>query len=311
MSDDDTVSTEQSAEKRPRRRRGLRIAIWGVIGVAAVLALAGSVVYTEQSSFCPTCHEMRPYYVAWQTGGHATRANCVDCHVDPGLVAHLLHKPSELKELWDHFFVDNRFPNYGVEVSNARCVNCHATVVTKSVSTFSHKEHEKRGTCQQCHATTAHSVSLASLQAAGVLKAAATTVPVPGGLSPSSIVGHKAVACQRCHDQARMKCTACHQAPHEPRGECSNCHAPGAKFSFVHGGAGADCSECHTAPANHYGAGCSSCHSVGVPFKNTTFTHPARVGAHNYRSFPCAKCHPKDFTTSSCTCHGGKAPTGD
>lgn len=294
-----------------RRRRGLRIAIWGAIGVIALLALAGSLVYTEQSSFCPACHEMKPYYTAWQTGGHATRADCIDCHVDPGVIAHLAHKPVALMEVWSHFFVDYRFPNYGDQVPNSRCVNCHEAVTMKTKSTFSHKEHEKRGTCQQCHAATGHVVTLASLRAEGVLKDSATMPPIPGGMSPSSIAGHKPVVCQRCHDQARMKCLQCHEAPHEPKGECSDCHRPGTDFAFVHGGAGKTCAECHTPPAKHFGPDCATCHSIAVPFKDTKFSHPARIGEHNYRSFACVKCHPKDFSTSNCTCHGGNPPSGD
>jgi nitrate/TMAO reductase-like tetraheme cytochrome c subunit len=304
-------TTPTKAGRTPQARRRRLFLVWGSVGFVLLAALAASMVYTEQSSFCPTCHEMRPYYTAWQTGGHATKAQCVDCHIDAGVLAHMTHKPGELKELWDHFFVDNRFPNYDVEIPNSRCVACHKRVAAKSGSTFSHAQHANRAKCQECHATTAHIVTLAALQAEGVLKAAATTPPVPAGLKPTTAAGHKEVSCQQCHDQANMKCSVCHQAPHEPRGECSTCHVPGTDFKFDHGAKGTDCSQCHTAPANHFGVDCSACHSPGVPFKDTVFDHPRRVGEHDYRSFPCAKCHPGGYTTSSCTCHGGKAPTGD
>jgi nitrate/TMAO reductase-like tetraheme cytochrome c subunit len=311
VTDVDPLPNGSSKTTLPARRGGtMRLSIWLTIGVVTLIALAGSLVYTEQSSFCPTCHEMKPYYAAWQAGGHASRADCVDCHVDAGVIAHLAHKPTALKEVWDHFFADNRFPNYSVVVPNSRCTACHTTVATKSGSTFSHKDHAKRATCQECHATAGHVVSLAALAAQGVLKTAAATATVPGGLSPSSAAGHKKVVCQDCHDQARMKCSACHQAPHEPRGECSNCHKPGSKFTFTHGGTGGNCSDCHTPPANHFGAECSTCHSPGIPFKNATFTHPTTAN-HTFRSFACVKCHPSGYTTSSCTCHGGNPPSGD
>jgi len=296
---------------RPVRSRLNRFLFWAGVAVVAVLLAVGSLIYTEQSSFCATCHEMTPYYTAWQAGGHHGHAQCVDCHIDSGFIAHMAHKPSELKELWDHFFTDNRFPNYNVDVPNARCVGCHKTVVTKSGSTFSHADHAKRAKCQECHATTGHVVSLDALQAAGVLKATATTPPVPAGLTPSAAAGHKPVVCQQCHDQAQMKCSACHQAPHEPRGECSGCHQPGANFAFVHGATGIDCSQCHTAPANHFGADCATCHTVTVPFKKTVFTHTGDTGRHTSTSFACVKCHPNGFATASCTCHGGNAPSGD
>lgn len=312
---DESATHSESADTpgpAPKRRVPWSL-IWGGVAIVVLAALAGSIVYTERPSFCPTCHEMRPYYAAWQSGGHATRAWCVDCHVDPGVFARILHKPLELREVWDHFFADPRFPNYSVDVPNVRCTRdgCHPTVAARSNSTFSHAQHATRAKCQQCHATAGHVVTLAALQAEGTLKAAATTPPVPGGLVPSAAAGHKPVSCQKCHDQANMKCSQCHQAPHEPRGECSACHQPGANFTFVHGAKGSDCSQCHAPPANHFGPDCSACHSPDVPFKNTVFNHPARIGDHSFRSFPCVKCHPTGYTTSSCTCHGGRAPTGD
>lgn len=287
-----------------------RLAAWSAAGLALVAALAATAVYTEQSSFCPTCHEMRPYYMAWRAGGHAVDAQCVDCHVDAGLVAHLEHKPIALKEVWDHFLADNRFPNYSVSVPDSRCVGCHATVKVASKTTFSHDIHASRARCQECHASTGHTVSLASLRAAGVLKAFATTPPVPARLRPSAIAGHIKVVCQECHDQAAMECADCHQPPHDELGDCSNCHKPGREFVFSHGGSGQDCAQCHTPPAGHFGAGCPTCHSTGVPFEKTVFTHPA-AREHGYRSFACVKCHPKGYSSSSCTCHGGSAPAGD
>jgi nitrate/TMAO reductase-like tetraheme cytochrome c subunit len=289
--------------------RAQRLIMWGAIGVAALILLAGSLVYTEQSSFCPTCHEMGPYYQAWAAGGHAKKAQCVDCHVDAGVIAHLAHKPIALKEVWDHFFADNRFPSYTLDVPNSRCVHCHPTVPDKIGALFSHALHQTKATCKDCHAQSGHVVSLASLSAAGILRANAVT-PTVTGVTPSSIAGHIKVVCQDCHDQATMRCSSCHQPPHESRGECSNCHEPGTKFAFTHSSS-SDCGSCHTPPANHFGPDCKACHNPNTPFAKAAFTHPARVGEHNYRAFPCVKCHPNGYSTSSCTCHGGRAPSGD
>jgi nitrate/TMAO reductase-like tetraheme cytochrome c subunit len=294
-------------------RRVRRIVVWGAVAVLAVLAIAGSFVYTEQSSFCPWCHEMVPYYQAWRSGGHASSAQCVDCHVDPGLLAHIAHKPIALKEVWDHFFSSPTFPNYSVDIPNSRCERCHPNVATNTGALFSHAFHETKATCKDCHATAGHEVSLQSLSDAGVLKAAATTPPVPAGMTPSSIPAHIKVICQECHNQAAMKCTTCHQAPHEPRGECSNCHQPGTAFRFVHPAATASCGDCHTPPAGHYpGTDCKACHTPTVAFAKAVFAHPSNTGRHTFQSFPCVKCHPGDvYTSASCTCHGGNPPRGD
>lgn len=343
----------QRPARAPRRRRLSRraIAIWVAVGVLAVLALSGFAAFSETSVFCATCHEMRPYYDAWKQGKHAGKAECVDCHIDRGIVAHIAHKPSELVELWDHFFADSRFPNYSVDVADSRCIACHTNIQPKTASRFSHALHQSKAHCKECHAVTGHEVSLDALRSAGVLKDnASTSAPVPGGLTPSAAAGHIKVVCQDCHDQAKMKCGACHSAPHEDRGDCTNCHQPGTAFVFSHPVTTADCSNCHKkpaghpqtsgpcsvchqkpgtgwafshpagstdcagchqAPANHFGTECATCHSPSVPFAQATFNHPTNTGAHSWRSFPCAKCHPNGLNTASCTCHGGNAPSGD
>lgn len=311
---DENVERSGSNESRKGTQalvRNRRTLVWSGVAIAVLAVLSVSMVYTEQSSFCPSCHEMRPYYAAWQEGGHAGHAECVDCHVDAGVLAHLAHKPIALKEVWNHFFTDPRFPSYTVEVPNSRCLSCHRMFKELPGTKFSHRQHALRAPCQNCHATGGHLVTLESLQSEGVLRAAATTPTVPGGSVPSAAVGHIKVSCQECHDQLNMRCSQCHEAPHEPRGECSGCHAPGRKFTFQHGAKGSDCAQCHTPPAGHFAGDCSACHSAGIPFRNTTFSHVARIGEHNYREFPCVKCHPTGYTTSSCTCHGGRPPEGD
>jgi len=305
---DANVDGSSTPRKTPAgNMRARRIIIWSSIAAVVLVVLTASLVYTEQSSFCPTCHEMRPYYSAWQAGGHAKSAACVDCHVNPGVIAHLAHKPIALKEVWDHFFRDNRFPNYTADIPNSRCVRCHPNVPNKEGSRFSHSEHANRALCKNCHSQAGHLVTLAALDAEGVLKTNATTPTIPG-MRPSSATGHIKVVCQDCHDQAKMKCSQCHQAPHEDRGECSNCHQPGTAFVAGHP-SGTNCRECHTPPAKHFGNDCAACHTPGVPFKDATFDHPRTE--HNYRSKPCPNCHPKGYTTVCCTCHPGGRPPAD
>jgi nitrate/TMAO reductase-like tetraheme cytochrome c subunit len=342
----DTGADSGASAKPPRPGGRKRILLIAVVALVILIpVIAGSMIYTERSQFCPVCHEMSPYYDAWAAGPHKN-APCIDCHVDPGVVNHGLHKFVALKELWDHFTTKPVFPNYTVELPNARCVACHDKVKDTLGAKFSHALHATKAQCKDCHTTVGHLVTLAALDKAGVLKAAATEPPTPKGITPSVAKGHIAVACQRCHDQAKMKCALCHKAPHEVKpGECSDCHNPGPKFVFVHSTDPAcakchkapakhfagecaschkagktwtfshptstACATCHKAPANHFGTGCASCHRVGVAFKNATFRHPGNTGEHSYRSFACAKCHPKGYGSASCTCHGGKAPRGD
>ncbi len=244
----------------PASRRGRPIAWWGGIALVVLVVLAGSSVYTDQSSFCPWCHEMRPYYDAWRAGPHATAAQCVDCHVDPGIVADVEHKAVALKEVWDHFFGTPRFPDYPVDVPNARCERCHASVPQKAGDLFSHAFHASKATCRDCHATAGHQVALSSLASAGVLRPA---VVVSGG-SQAASAAHSPVVCRDCHDLSVMKCTSCHQAPHEPLGVCSNCHSPSGGFGFTHPtlASAPSCGDCHALPAEHIAVTmpCATCH---------------------------------------------------
>jgi len=292
---------------RPRRRR--LIVTLGAVAVVLIAAGLVTAVYTERPQFCPVCHEMGPYYDAWVAGPHS-ETSCVECHVDPGVVAHGLHKFVALREVWDHFTKDNRFPTYGVELPNSRCIRCHDRVRTATGSRFDHQLHADKAPCKDCHATTGHTVTTVALASAGVLNVRATPPLLPATQNASALPGHITVTCQRCHDQAKMRCAQCHTAPHEVRGDCAQCHRPGTKFAFAHPLA-PDCGRCHRAPASHFGPSCSTCHRPGIAFAKATFRHPGNTGEHSFRSFACVKCHPKSFSSASCTCHGGRPPKGD
>jgi hypothetical protein len=146
--------------------------------------------------------------------------------------------------------------------------------------------------------------------------------------------------CGRCHQPKpgtkhpwKGDCTQCHEATgkfafkhptstdcakcHKPSdkhfkpvsgklGECKSCHpTPGGDWKFSHPGSNADCTSCHKPPAGHYADQCSQCHHR--PGGSWKFSHPSS-GEHSWKSQPCAKCHPKNYTSAYCTCHGGNAP---
>jgi hypothetical protein len=223
---------------------------------------------------------MTPYYSAWVNGGHSD-TSCISCHVAPGVVARLSHKLVALREVWDHFTTDPGFPMNAAEVPDERCTSCHEDPTAWDVNGFSHELHVDAGTCQHCHAATAHTVAFAALDTAGIL-APGTQGPGTtyvgqidaGQGTPSAIPRHPAVPCSGCHPMAEVECSACHRAP-----------------------------------ADHYGTECSTCHLPDTPFAQAIFTHP-RVGEHTYRSFPCADCHPESLAKTTCTkCHEGGAPS--
>ena len=257
-------------------RLGIAIAI-------AIVAFFPIALATDQSAFCKSCHTMQPFYDAWSQGRHAGHAQCIDCHVNAGYPARFLHKFVALKEVAAQLAGNSTFPSYNADISDSRCLRCHADAPTKVVGTFDHAQHVGRQgvSWAKCHADSGHRVTFAALQAVGLLNsrnAPANQTYVGETLADTAgrgsvYPGHRPVACQSCHDQANLQC-----------------------------------SYCHAVPANHYGADCRSCHSnAAVPFQQ--FTHPPTH--HNYLKRPCVKCHPQDFQHVYCTCHKGHPPKGD
>lgn len=256
--------------------------IGGVVAVLLLAAFVGSSLYTDRSQFCSTCHEMVPYGAAWGDGQHADNAQCVDCHVDAGLPARLSHKFVALKEVYEHFAGDTKFPRPAApDVPSERCVRCHPDVPDTLSNGFPHAEHAKKGTCAECHFDAGHSVSTQALKDAGVYAAGVTPqrlrteLAVVGGGS-ANLPGHPSVSCSRCHDMKKVPCSACHRVPAKGHPDTN-------------------------------GEECSRCHRAGASF---AFKHPS-AGEHDWRKIPCAKCHPSGYSSAYCSCHGGNPPKGD
>lgn len=218
------------ARRMQRVRRRRRLVYLGVGLAVLTLAVLGAAIYTERPAFCPTCHEMRPYYDAWVTGRHSSTA-CVDCHVDPGVVAHGLHKFVALQEVVHHLQGDTDFPRPMVEaLPNRRCVRCHPSVKAVAGVTFSHEDHWDRVQCRKCHVAVGHVVTLASLKEQGVLTGG-ELASVPATVPTPDLSKHRQVKCLDCHNLSQMRCLQCHQAPHESEPvDCSGCHVPGNTF---------------------------------------------------------------------------------
>lgn len=284
------------------KRKALIVAILTVLILGALFAVARA---TDNDAFCnAACHEMKPYHQAWEKGAHSD-VQCVECHVDQGVIPRLLHKWVALGELKVHVFGKPVFPmDSTAKIPDERCIRCHKNVTSKD-KTFSHADHAKRGSCEWCHTTTAHNVTPAALKAANVYSglpisgsAEASGVAIPGKGS-ANIVDHKEIGCTRCHDMKKTGCAGCHEQPtdHDFGAECASCHTPNNAFAFAHP-MGTNCANCHEAPsADHSFKGvCTACHKK--PGKSWDFTHP--------KSGTCATCHtaPAKHSKGACSsCH--------
>lgn len=277
-----------SRSSRPHERMPAAPGWWKrrliALGTGFVLLVAvyvAATLYTRRPAFCNVCHEMSPYYTAWRSGGHADVA-CVECHVDPGPVADLLHKPYELREVWLHFITEPTFPlTAGIDLPNERCLRCHTGPIDPDIQGLDHDMHSEGRACITCHRSAGHEVTADALSTAGILNAEAQAqIGAERALSVGSgapLADHAAVSCSECHDMATAGCSACHQPP-----------------------------------GGHYGRDCAQCHSPGVPWASAKLTHPRiEGGEHTYRSFGCEKCHPSGYSSANCTCHDGNPPTED
>ncbi len=282
---------------------------------ALIAAFVGTALATDRPQFCPTCHEMKPYFDAWAAGPH-NETWCIDCHVEPGMTARFAHKFVALQEVYSHVIGNTSFPRaVPPVVPDARCLSCHPSVPA-SIDGFPHAAHAEKGYCAQCHYNTGHDVTDEALQAAGVFDPAATPQRLGGelatvGSGKANLAGHKAVSCSKCHDMQATPCASCHS----PRGDehpkvgkvaCTECHpTDGGSWAFAHPNVKGDCAECHKAPAKHPAGACEACHKNSG--RSWSFAHP-RAGEHSYRSFPCKKCHPSTYDKVYCTCHKGRPP---
>ena len=297
-------------------KRSTKITVILVVSIVALAGLfVGSALATDQSQFCPTCHEMQPHYAAWSQGPHRD-VSCIECHVNRGIPARFAHKFVALGEVYAHFTGDNKFPRVvPPDVPDDRCVPCHQDL-PDTIGKFPHAAHADKGKCAECHYDTGHDVTDQALKAAGVF--APDVVPqrlgsnlATVGAGKANLPGHQPVSCSRCHDMAATPCSACHaprdaEHPRVGKQPCTQCHsATGASWEFSHPEVSTDCTNCHKAPANHPAGACESCHRQSG--ESWGFRHP-RIGEHSYRSFDCKKCHPDSYDKVYCTCHKGRPP---
>jgi len=281
----------------------------GVIAAVVIaglsLAFVGTALATDRPQFCPSCHEMRPYFDAWESGPHSD-AWCIDCHVEPGMQARFAHKFVALKEVYSHVIGDTTFPRAATPaVPDERCLNCHEDMPDQ-IDGFPHAAHAEKGRCAQCHYRTGHDVSDRTLQAAGIFNPTVKVQRLSGrtatvGAGSANLDGHRPVGCSECHNMQTTACGSCHkptEAKHPTIGTqaCTTCHPPtGASWEFIHPEADKDCARCHEAPAKHRSGPCEECHKrTGTKWK---FFHPG--GGSD-----CPSCHKTPASHPSGACRG-------
>lgn len=173
--------------------------IIAVLVLLVIVSYAG-IWYSEQTSFCVSCHEMKVYGDTWRVSSHGPEkvhtakepngVGCHACHSLPGLGGFVQTKIIGMAELWKHLTGDWKTPIQG-EPFEVRCKQCHDTSKINETKTHKipHKKHEEMGKkCMDCHAGLVHGHN------------------GEGEVKPT----HE--ACQQCHDtNDQNTCTTCHK----------------------------------------------------------------------------------------------------
>ncbi len=314
MPTEDQGAQRRARATKERRRRNRRTLTLGAAFAVIVTVLFGAAIATDASAFCSVCHEMTPYTTAWSAGPHAEEAECIDCHVDPGIVNRLAHKPAALGEVFAHFRGDTSFPRpERPDVPDSRCVQCHEDPGSvDEVATFSHPDHVERAACQDCHSVVGHAVTQAALEDADVFDADAAQARAPGILGDAvaapdagiaNVPGHAEITCTRCHDLARTGCLGCHATSvpdqHPAGAECAPCHPSTASWTFVHPDS-ESCADCHELPdvEDHPElSDCATCHALESEW---AFLHPDRTDCSACHTQPSDGDHPERDDCGTC-----------
>lgn len=245
-----------------------------VLFILFILGLAASVVYTERPKFCISCHMMQPYYDSWKTSSHK-EVNCIECHYEPNLKAHIRGKLDGLVQVIQYLTKRYSFKPTA-EVSDATCLKrgCHdkaklinSKIIFKGKVNFNHSSHftdSKAGIklkCTSCHMQ----------------------------LTSDKHIAVEESTCFICHFK--------NLAPEKSENECLKCHAV-IKDDSGHQqylASGSKCLDCHDQAKKGDGAthkqNCYFCHSdkkIFEKIKDYSFMHKVHIQENK---IDCISCH--------------------
>jgi nitrate/TMAO reductase-like tetraheme cytochrome c subunit len=177
---------------------------------------------TSNSSFCATCHEMKPEYYTWKASTHA-EVDCVNCHTQAGTEAKNVatNKANIIADTVSHQPTDNGTPiQMTSDIQNSACEKCH-NMATREVTPsgdiiIPHEKHMAKGIeCTQCHSGVAH----------GKIADRRMTYPTDYDKWDSSL-GNAAMTDLQYTRPDMDICMGCHKARNVST-SCKTCHKTG------------------------------------------------------------------------------------
>lgn len=274
----DRTSDSENAIRRLRPAGLAAIILLAVLIVAAIAAATPAA-----PPKCTTCHEIAAYDSSPGARAHAS-VQCSSCHAPQTPLGGLQLRLQVLGSMVPAKFVGSATPNPRPEISRQACLECHANVMTGTLSVkglkIKHSTCAATGSCVACHGEAGHAVPAVTWHDQPVM-----------------------ADCIACHKRmnAPVACNTCH--PNEPlraaivRGPWQILHGP--QWKTMHGqGDLTTCSTCHR-PTD-----CQTCHNVTMPHPaDWRLTH-GKVALRNPSA--CTVCHKNNQICS--TCHGIQMP---
>ncbi len=160
---DPAAVTGPEASRRPKPKRRKRLLLLFGLLAALILLFIVSVEVTSTSSFCSSCHYMKPFFDSWKTSSHKD-VQCKVCHYPPGMRSFFRTKIEGLVMVgryWTRLYVKSK---PWAEIQDESCLRrgCHDRRLLEGKVkfgkvVFDHKAHFsdlKRGKtlrCTSCH----------------------------------------------------------------------------------------------------------------------------------------------------------------
>jgi nitrate/TMAO reductase-like tetraheme cytochrome c subunit len=267
-----------AASPPPRSKRWKRRLLLFGVPAALILLFVVSVEVTSTSSFCSSCHYMKPFFDSWKTSSHKN-VQCKVCHYPPGLKSFFRTKIEGLVMVgryWTRLYVKSK---PWAEIQDESCLRpgCHDRRLLEGKVefgkvAFDHKAHFddlKRGKKLRC--TSCHSQ---------IVQGEHITVT--------------STSCFICHFKDKT--------PEVRSGECGVCHRKdellALKDRFDHApvfGNGYRCDKCHSRIVSGEGdvpkENCYKCHFERdrlEKYDDTDLMHRTHITANKIE---CEQCH--------------------
>lgn len=158
------MKEEQKELPAPARSRYKFIKIMTISLFFLVLFLSIGTIgveSTSSSSFCKTCHEMKPEYYTWKASTHS-EVECANCHIGSGIKNLAKAKANGLVQVYEKTTNSYSAPiQMPTEIPNSACEKCH-NMATRQVTPggdliIPHEKHlQKDVKCVQCHSGVVH-----------------------------------------------------------------------------------------------------------------------------------------------------------